>query len=75
MAEKKPTVNLAWAVLPLTVLFTVLKLADKIQWSWWWVVSPIWISAGIALVVLMLVSTVMSSAVALALMKGVQKNG
>ncbi len=35
----------------LTVLFVALKLLGKIDWSWWWVLSPLWISAGLALVV------------------------
>ena len=25
-----------------------LKLAGVITWSWWWVLSPLWISAGLA---------------------------
>ena len=28
----------------LTVVFVTLKLTDYIDWSWWWVVSPIWIT-------------------------------
>ncbi len=28
----------------LTIVFIVLKLMDVITWSWWWVLSPIWIS-------------------------------
>ena len=32
----------------LTVLFIGLKLTGYIAWSWWWVLSPIWISAAIA---------------------------
>ena len=27
----------------LTVLFIILKLTDRIDWSWWWVLCPIWI--------------------------------
>lgn len=27
----------------LTVLFIGLKLTDHIDWSWWWVLSPLWI--------------------------------
>lgn len=27
----------------LTIVFIVLKLCGKITWSWWWVLSPIWI--------------------------------
>jgi hypothetical protein len=36
----------------LTVLFVGLKLTDNIDWSWWWVLSPLWISGLIALVCL-----------------------
>lgn len=27
----------------LAVLFIALKLLDKIDWSWWWVLSPLWL--------------------------------
>ena len=27
----------------LTVLFIALKLCEVISWSWWWVLSPMWI--------------------------------
>jgi len=29
----------------LTIIFIVLRLVNVIDWSWWWVLSPIWISA------------------------------
>lgn len=32
----------------LTIVFIILKLTDVIAWSWWWVLSPIWISLLIA---------------------------
>jgi len=28
----------------LTIAFVVLKLCNVIQWSWWWVLSPLWIT-------------------------------
>ncbi len=31
----------------LTIVFIVLKLLDKIDWSWWWVLSPLWIPVGL----------------------------
>lgn len=37
----------------LTIVFITLKLTNVINWSWWWVLSPIWIS--IALVIIALV--------------------
>jgi hypothetical protein len=35
----------------LTVLFVALKLTNVIAWSWWWVVSPLLISAGISIAI------------------------
>ncbi|MFA5387333.1 MAG: hypothetical protein WC322_02965 [Candidatus Paceibacterota bacterium] len=43
----------------LTVLFIALKLLDKIDWSWWWVLSPLWISAGLGCLVLVVAFFVM----------------
>lgn len=34
----------------LTVAFIVLKLCKVIDWSWWWVLSPMWIMILIALI-------------------------
>lgn len=38
----------------LLVAFIVLKLCDVIDWSWWWVLSPFWIPAGLAVVVMLI---------------------
>lgn len=27
----------------LFIIFLILKLTDNIDWSWWWVTSPLWI--------------------------------
>jgi hypothetical protein len=36
----------------LFLIFMVLKLTGSIDWSWWWVTSPLWIPfVGIALVI------------------------
>ena len=35
----------------LTIVFIVLKLLGVIRWSWIWVLSPIWISAVLAVAV------------------------
>lgn len=37
----------------LVLLFIGLKLGKVITWSWWWVLSPLWISCGIALVMVL----------------------
>ena len=31
----------------LLLLFIGLKVAGVIKWSWWWVLSPLWISVAI----------------------------
>ena len=38
----------------LTIVFIVLKLLGKITWSWLWVLSPIWISAILAIICLII---------------------
>lgn len=35
----------------LTLIFITLKLTGVIGWSWWWVLSPLWIPASIALLI------------------------
>lgn len=40
----------------LTVLFIGLKLTGYIAWSWWWVLSPVWITwAALAAIVIVAV--------------------
>lgn len=31
----------------LTIAFIVLKLCNVITWSWWWVLSPLWIPVAL----------------------------
>lgn len=35
----------------LTLIFIILKLVNVIDWSWLWVLSPIWISLGLIFLV------------------------
>lgn len=39
----------------LQVAFIILKLIGKISWSWFWVLSPTWISIATALFVIIVV--------------------
>lgn len=39
----------------LTIVFIVLKLIGYISWSWWWVLSPLWISFALFIVVAIIV--------------------
>lgn len=45
----------------LTIVFITLKLTGYIAWSWWWVLSPIWIPAMIALVIVTIVVVAISA--------------
>jgi hypothetical protein len=42
----------------LTLIFLVLKLIDVIDWSWWWVFSPLLIESGLAIAILVVVGIV-----------------
>lgn len=37
----------------LTIAFIVLKLTKVIDWSWGWGLSPIWITAGVVVLILL----------------------
>lgn len=38
----------------LAIAFIVLKLCNVIHWSWWWVLSPVWIPIGLVIVGLLI---------------------
>lgn len=38
----------------LFITFLVLKLTHVIDWSWWWVTSPLWIPFAIVIVVVII---------------------
>lgn len=44
----------------LFLIFLVSKLTGLIDWSWWWVTSPIWIPLvfGLALFIIILLTTI-----------------
>ena len=39
----------------LFLIFLVLKLTGHIDWSWWWVTSPLWIGFLLALLIIILI--------------------
>jgi len=43
----------------LTIVFIVLKLCHVIEWSWLWVLAPIWISAILGLIIVMIYVIIM----------------
>jgi hypothetical protein len=46
--------------LGLTLVFIILKLASHINWSWWWVFSPLWILLVIDILILFLIILLVS---------------
>ena len=53
---EKSTVSIGGIFVPLlTILFITLKLTGKIEWSWWWVLAPLWISAVLFVVVIIII--------------------
>lgn len=44
----------------LTLIFITLKLTGHIAWSWWWVLSPLWITLALAIVIGLIVGLVMA---------------
>ena len=53
MNDKQASVGTSFASL-LTIVFIVLKLCGIIAWSWWWVLSPLWITAFIDALLVMI---------------------
>ena len=39
----------------LTIVFIILKLCGIIAWSWWWVLSPLWISTILWVILIIIV--------------------
>ena len=53
--SQKVEVSGSQSILPtlLLVLFVALKLTGVIAWSWWWVLSPLWIPLALVAVILL----------------------
>ena len=48
------SIKITSAPTSLTLLFVILKLTGVVGWSWWWVLSPIWIASLIILMLFIL---------------------
>lgn len=44
----------------LTITFIILKLCKVIDWSWVWVLSPLWIPLSL-LIVILIIATIITS--------------
>lgn len=54
MSETRTNTGIGFSGL-LTILFIGLKLTNVITWSWWWVLSPLWINLILVMVVLLII--------------------
>lgn len=43
----------------LTIAFIVLKLCNVITWSWWWVLSPLWIPIALVILIMAISLTIL----------------
>jgi len=43
----------------LTIVFIVLKLCHVIEWSWLWVLAPLWISTILGLIIVIIYVIIM----------------
>jgi hypothetical protein len=50
--EKQVTIFNSGILTILFVVFLVLKLTGEIDWSWWWVTSPLWIPLALLLIII-----------------------
>ena len=51
MANNNPSNGLGLGTV-LLIVFLILKLTGTIDWSWWWVTSPLWIPLALGVVVM-----------------------
>ena len=66
MPEKNHTRNVSRGMsLPsvLLLIFIILKLTGTIDWSWLWVLSPLWIGASLGLLFFIVIGLILLSAV------------
>jgi hypothetical protein len=42
----------------LTIVFITLKLTGYIAWSWWWVLSPLWIGFVAAVTIFLIIAII-----------------
>lgn len=42
----------------LTIIFVIFKLLGKITWSWWWVLSPLWIGWSLAILLVIVLEVI-----------------
>jgi hypothetical protein len=51
MANKTSSNGIGFGTV-LFLVFLILKLTSNIDWSWWWVTSPLWVPLALGVVVM-----------------------
>jgi ABC-type antimicrobial peptide transport system permease subunit len=54
MANKTSSNGIGFGTV-LFLVFLVLKLTGNIDWSWWWVTSPLWIPIALGVVIISII--------------------
>jgi hypothetical protein len=57
MSENKKSTGLSLTTV-LFLVFLILKLTNNIDWSWWWVTSPIWLPFALVICIGLLFLTI-----------------
>jgi hypothetical protein len=57
MANKTSSNGIGFGTV-LFLVFLVLKLTGNIDWSWWWVTSPLWIPLALGVVILSIIGLI-----------------
>ncbi len=55
--KKTFNINVASIGFCIFLIFLVLKLTNKVDWSWWWVTSPLWIPWALFFIIFVLILT------------------
>ena len=64
MEEKKINIGCSWPVCVIVFLaFFFAKIYDKIDWSWWWIFSPLWIPLAIIGAILLIMGVIWIGAI------------
>ena len=53
MSEKNYNGGVSFCGL-LTLIFITLKLTNFIDWSWWWILAPLWIPVGLIIFIVII---------------------
>lgn len=72
MEEKIKKINISLVGVLNVVIFLAFffaKIFDKIDWSWWWVFSPLWIPTAILLTICIIVALIYLAAILINLWK------